>query len=57
MLPAADLFFNRRGGQTDIKKGPEDGLEKLGFTANDNRSNRISLTTKLDSLSTISKMI
>jgi len=31
MLPAADLFFQPEGGQTDIKKGPEDGLEKLDY--------------------------
>jgi len=50
------LVFSTGGADRLIfKKGPEDGLEKLGFTANDNRSNRISLTTKLDSLSTIFK--
>lgn len=44
------LVFSSSGTDKLIfKKGPEDGLEKLGFAAEDNKSNKISLSAKLDS--------
>ncbi|WP_038287723.1 flagellar filament capping protein FliD [Acetivibrio straminisolvens] len=43
------LIFSSSGSDKLIfKKGPEDGLEKLGFTATDNKSNKISMSAKLD---------
>ncbi|MFZ5988720.1 MAG: flagellar cap protein FliD N-terminal domain-containing protein, partial [Bacillota bacterium] len=50
------LIFSTSGTDKIIlKKGPEDGLEKLGFTTTDSKSNRISLTSGLDSIKTIFK--
>jgi flagellar hook-associated protein 2 len=45
------LIFSTTGeDMLSFKKGPDDGLEKLGFSAQDNRSNKVSLTAKLDSI-------
>lgn len=44
------LIFSSSGTDKLVfKKGPEDGLEKLGFNLHDNKSNKISMTSKLDS--------
>ncbi|HOM01292.1 MAG TPA: flagellar filament capping protein FliD [Acetivibrio sp.] len=45
------LIFSSDGTDKLIfKKGPEDGLEKLGFAANDNKSNRIAFNISIESL-------
>lgn len=50
------LIFSTSGADMlTIKKGPEDGLEKLGFSEQDNKSNKISLSSKLDSIKTFFK--
>lgn len=56
VLKASDgnrLIFTTTGtNMLTIKKGPDDGLEMLGFSAQDNRSNKVSLSSKLDSIKT-----
>lgn len=56
VLKASDgnrLIFTTTGtNMLTIKKGPDDGLEMLGFSAQDNRSNKVSLPSKLDSIKT-----
>lgn len=45
------LVFGSATGQKIIfKNGPEDSLSKLGYTASDNVSNRVSFTKSLDSI-------
>lgn len=47
------LIFSTSGNDKIIfNKGPEDGLEKLGFTTTDSKSNTISLSSSLDSIKT-----
>lgn len=47
------LIFSTTGtNMLTIKKGPDDGLEMLGFSAQDNKSSKVSLSSKLDSIKT-----
>mgnify|MGYP001099186995 CR=1 FL=1 len=47
------LVFSTSGNDKIIfNKGPEDGLQKLGFSATDNKSSAISLNSSLDSIKT-----
>lgn len=47
------LVFTSIGDDKIVfNKGPENGLEKLGFTATDNKSSSISLNSSLDSIKT-----
>lgn len=46
------VFQGNSNEKIIIKKGPEDSLTKLGFSATDNKSNRVSLTSNLDSIET-----